>query len=304
MPRDDISAAGLRNQPLWQAAPRERPAAEAASADGATAAAPAGGKDESFSFWDFLDIVNPLQHIPVIGSIYRHLTGDEIGGPARILGGALFGGPIGMVAGMVNTEMERQTGRDAGATVIAMVTGADETAAAEAGGAEAAGAVQPQVATAAAPAEAPRFPPPERRPAALTLRDPAAETAAEPAALAEAGGNDDALARLAADLRGGGIAPEAAPAIPPAAERPSLAALAAPSALPEAGRRAAPAGPTLSPWQPPPAIQRANRPVHLSGATAPAPDAGAAPLPPENVAAAMARALDKYEAGRRAATGR
>ncbi|MGB6086494.1 MAG: hypothetical protein WBF74_07845, partial [Parvibaculum sp.] len=32
-----------------------------------------------FGFSDFLDVINPLQHIPIVSSIYRELTGDELG---------------------------------------------------------------------------------------------------------------------------------------------------------------------------------------------------------------------------------
>ena len=35
------------------------------------------GKD-GFTFFDFLDVINPLQHIPVVSTLYRSLTGDEI----------------------------------------------------------------------------------------------------------------------------------------------------------------------------------------------------------------------------------
>ena len=46
-------------------------------------------QSQAISFWDFLDIINPLQHLPVIGPIYRHVSGDEMNGTARIL--AKFG---------------------------------------------------------------------------------------------------------------------------------------------------------------------------------------------------------------------
>ncbi|MBT5049270.1 MAG: hypothetical protein HOM58_12290 [Rhodospirillaceae bacterium] len=36
-------------------------------------------KGKGFSFGDFLDIINPLQHIPVVSTIYRMVTEDEIG---------------------------------------------------------------------------------------------------------------------------------------------------------------------------------------------------------------------------------
>jgi hypothetical protein len=51
--------------------------------------------EDGVTFADLVDIINPLQHIPVIGTLYRKLTGDQIDPAMRIAGGALFGGPIG-----------------------------------------------------------------------------------------------------------------------------------------------------------------------------------------------------------------
>ncbi|MBI1326624.1 MAG: hypothetical protein GC136_03175 [Alphaproteobacteria bacterium] len=79
--------------------------------------------DDSFSFWDILDIVNPLQHLPIVSHIYRAVTGDTIKAPGRIIGGALFGGPVGAIAGTVNTVAEVETGRDLAGNVVALVTG-------------------------------------------------------------------------------------------------------------------------------------------------------------------------------------
>lgn len=50
---------------------------------------------DGFNFRDVLDLVNPLQHIPIVGNIYRNLTGDVAAPAIRIAGGALFGGPLG-----------------------------------------------------------------------------------------------------------------------------------------------------------------------------------------------------------------
>lgn len=75
-----------------------------------------------------IDIINPLQHIPVISTMYRHITGDEISPVARIAGGALFGGPIGLAAGIANAAVEDSTGKDIGETMLAMVTGGDKKA--------------------------------------------------------------------------------------------------------------------------------------------------------------------------------
>ncbi len=76
--------------------------------------------EEEPSFWDLLDVVNPLQHIPIVNTIYRELTGDEIGVAARLAGGTLFGGPIGFAAAAVNAAVEQDTGKDIGGHVLAM----------------------------------------------------------------------------------------------------------------------------------------------------------------------------------------
>lgn len=80
-----------------------------------------GGKEDKFTFWDFLDIINPLQHIPVIATIYRAMTGDEIKPASRVLGDGLYGGPVGMAAGLVSAMVEETTGKDIGAHALAMV---------------------------------------------------------------------------------------------------------------------------------------------------------------------------------------
>jgi len=79
--------------------------------------------DDSFGFFDLVDMINPLQHIPIIGTIYRALTGDEIKPAAQIVGGALFGGPIGAAGGAVNAIVQSQTGKDIGGNALAMFTG-------------------------------------------------------------------------------------------------------------------------------------------------------------------------------------
>ncbi|MDO8607506.1 MAG: hypothetical protein Q7R40_13290 [Phaeospirillum sp.] len=75
--------------------------------------------DDSPSFSDLLDVINPLQHIPIINDIYRELTGDKIGVGARLAGGALFGGPIGLIGSAVNAVLEEATGHDVGGHIIA-----------------------------------------------------------------------------------------------------------------------------------------------------------------------------------------
>ncbi|MCG5242807.1 hypothetical protein ACIU1J_11850 [Azospirillum doebereinerae] len=64
------------------------------------------------SFWDFLDVINPLQHIPIVSTIYRNVTGDTIQPAARVMGGMLYGGPLGGMAAITNAVVEEAQGKD------------------------------------------------------------------------------------------------------------------------------------------------------------------------------------------------
>lgn len=72
----------------------------------------ASSQKQEMGFKDIIDMVNPLHHIPVVGQIYRDVSGDEIKPPARVIGGGIFGGPVGAASAMVNVIVEDQTGRD------------------------------------------------------------------------------------------------------------------------------------------------------------------------------------------------
>ena len=92
-------------------------------AGGALAGDPPALKgDDEFTFGDFLSILNPLQHIPVVSNIYRWVTGDTIKPAARVIGGALYGGPIGLVSSALNAVVEEVKGGDIGAQLLALVT--------------------------------------------------------------------------------------------------------------------------------------------------------------------------------------
>jgi hypothetical protein len=82
-----------------------------------TAAAPVTGADHhGFSFRDFLSAINPLQYLPVVGTIYRAMTGDVIPEPLRqagsLLVSGLMGGPIGLMTSIAVTLAEKITGVD------------------------------------------------------------------------------------------------------------------------------------------------------------------------------------------------
>ncbi|WP_417835484.1 hypothetical protein [Thalassospira tepidiphila] len=100
--------------------------------------------EDGFEFTDFLDVINPLQHIPGVGMIYRSLTGDEIGNGARVAGGGLFGGVFGLAGAAIDAVVDAVTGDDTGTHFMAMVedgfggSGIDDgTAVADAGNANA-----------------------------------------------------------------------------------------------------------------------------------------------------------------------
>jgi hypothetical protein len=87
-----------------------------------TSAAHSSSKEEG-GFFSFiktvLDIINPLQHIPVINTIYRQVTGDEISPIARLAGDTLYGGPVGAAVALADIAIEKKTGKDIGETAMA-----------------------------------------------------------------------------------------------------------------------------------------------------------------------------------------
>lgn len=95
----------------------------AAAANGAKAK-PATD-DDGFGFDDFLDIINPLQHIPIVGTIYREITGDKIETPARIAGGALYGGLFGFLGAAGTTALESITGETVDGLLASLFNGGD-----------------------------------------------------------------------------------------------------------------------------------------------------------------------------------
>ncbi len=254
-----------------------------------------GIPDRDFEFGDLLDIINPLQHIPVVGSLYRNLTGDEISGPAKIMGGLLYGGPVGLVAALVATIAEQELGGDLGEAALAAVFGDGE-------------AGNLQLAEQATDAPAALAGIPDRLPAQIPAL-PAADSAAIPAptpAAASAGpqtvlSGQDALDALVRDIKGarhalpiGGPGDGAAIEVVPLPPLPTLQARpAANRQLAENAKIGAIAPGPLG-WT----IQRRAAPA----ITTPAPPAAADPLADAGEISGrafserMLRALDKYQA--------
>jgi hypothetical protein len=110
-------------------APRSKAPATGLAAGDATAADDAGANggtaSAELSFWDLLDVVNPLQHIPIVNHIYRAITGDTIRPPAQIIGSTLFGGPLGFAVATATTVIDEANGEPV-ATSIARALGVDQ----------------------------------------------------------------------------------------------------------------------------------------------------------------------------------
>jgi hypothetical protein len=68
------------------------------------------------AFDTLLSELNPLQYLPVIGSIYRAITGDTISEEARTVGSlvvsGLTGGPVGVAMNVAELAVEKLTGLD------------------------------------------------------------------------------------------------------------------------------------------------------------------------------------------------
>ena len=78
--------------------------------------APPAPAEHQMSFREVLSALNPLQYLPVIGTIYRAVTGDQIPEPVRRIGSliasALLGGPLGAAINIALTAAEKITGID------------------------------------------------------------------------------------------------------------------------------------------------------------------------------------------------
>ena len=93
-----------------------------------------------FSFSDLVDTINPLQHIPVLSSLYRAITGEDINPVARIAGDTLYGGIMGGASALLaaagaisDSALEAATGKSASGNIVAALFGTDDALPASAG---------------------------------------------------------------------------------------------------------------------------------------------------------------------------
>lgn len=269
------------------------------------------GKDEGMSFWDLLDVVNPLQHIPLVKKAYQAITGDTIKPAAQVAGSALFFGPIGLAVAAADQALAHHTGNDA-VGHLASVVGID---------------TRPGGRASPAPAEDDPFTVTAPRPIPVAQMDPAG--LAQPLQAGQVEELRKTPGASAAAMAAAGLPGAAAATLPSpgdGAEANVLAAMGAPAPARDGGptqgkglaqyrqapvdgsvrpRPLLPSGPAQAaalertgvpprPATPPPAETAAAE----APATAPQawPPGGSAPLPKELVADMMMMAMDKYEA--------
>jgi hypothetical protein len=91
----------------------------AAKTPEAGAAAP---EHEGF-FHHLLEVINPLQHLPIIGTIYRAITGDKMGPVEKIAGDTLYGGMWGAITSIADVAFEGITGKSFEDTALALFKG-------------------------------------------------------------------------------------------------------------------------------------------------------------------------------------
>lgn len=246
--------------------------------------------EDGFGIADLIDIVNPLQHIPGVSTVYRAMTGDEISPGARLAGGTLYGGPLGFASALADNVSEDLTGRDVAGSMVAAFSGEPDAVDPGLGG----GALA-EADTSSDPAS---FEPAMIAPAA-GAQGPAAQMAAQSAVQAETPPRSQASPLMAAQPVGSPFAAQPSGNSPMAVLRPPGAPTVlnrvpgqqldvgpTPVSAPVNPAAAAAQGvPTLSP-------EAANMLMRLSQQSAPAPQAAMtapqAPMaaPPPNVAAA------------------
>jgi hypothetical protein len=117
-------AQGVTNSNYWSAhlnsmKPQTQSAATA-STDTGKPLITTGADGKSF-FDNLLDIVNPLEHLPVVSTIYSTITGDKPGDVEKIAGDTLYGGVIGLASSVADVAFEKITGKSFGDTMLSMV---------------------------------------------------------------------------------------------------------------------------------------------------------------------------------------
>jgi hypothetical protein len=264
-----------------------------------------------------LAALNPMQGLPVIGAIYRHVTGDVPHPAAQVVGSLIFGGPIGLMLGALTATFEQTTGK----TPVQMAMDAISPGRPDPGATTLAEALMP------AEPESPPVPPASMMPAQVPLQAqalamasrPANPAPARPARMAEPQSQPAQTADTAARPRASGgrdlafYQAHAGARLPPAGATGTapvqLAGLSPPRLLPQATAPARDDAPSPArPARPAPTAAAATATAAL--ATSDAPQAEATPPAPaparatQDFSARMLEGLERYRAMSRGAEAR
>ena len=87
----------------------------------------ASGASKKSFLDEVFDIVNPLQHIPIVSTIYSAVTGDKPEPFAQIAGDTLYGGAMGFLGSMANQAFTQIAGKSLGDMAVALFEGNDNT---------------------------------------------------------------------------------------------------------------------------------------------------------------------------------
>jgi hypothetical protein len=87
------------------------------------------GPDGEFGWDDFVDVINPLQHIPLVNIAYRAITGDEIYGAARLVDFAF--GPLAGVSTAIDLGFRNLTGESMASNAVSALFGPGDEPVAE-----------------------------------------------------------------------------------------------------------------------------------------------------------------------------
>ncbi|WP_115717922.1 hypothetical protein [Gallaecimonas mangrovi] len=77
------------------------------------------------SLADFVDVVNPLQHIPIVDRYYQKWTGDTQGYVPQMLGSTLYGGAFGAMASIASVGATQALGENPVDYVTDKIMGTD-----------------------------------------------------------------------------------------------------------------------------------------------------------------------------------
>ena len=79
-------------------------------------------------------MVNPLHHIPLVGPLYRELSGDTISLGSRLIGGTVVGGGLGFVGALGQHIFERYDGTEKLKSMVGLAPNQREKTAMQASG--------------------------------------------------------------------------------------------------------------------------------------------------------------------------